>query len=68
MVERNKMQKERKLKEFRNLELLNDEQRKKQRGNGKEDVEIQNCFVCVKTQMRNNATKFAVETEKKTFN
>ena len=43
MAERNKMQKEKELKEFRNLELLNDEQRRKQRSNEKEDGEIQNC-------------------------
>ena len=30
------------------LELLNDEQRKKQRSDDREDVKTQNCFVCDK--------------------
>ena len=56
---KNKMQKERK--------HLNDKQRRKQRSNEREDVKTQNYFVCEKNLDEIKATKFAIETEKKTF-
>ena len=61
------MQKVRKLEEFRSFRTSKRrEQRKKQRGNEREDVLTQNCFVREKkNQMRNKATKFAIETEEK---
>ena len=65
---KNKNQKERKLEEFRSFRTSNDEQRKRPRSDEREDVKTQNCFVWdKKTQMRNKAIKFAIETEKKTF-
>ena len=63
------MQKERRLEEFRSFRTSKRrKQRKRQRSDEKEDVKTQTCFVWVrKTQMRNEATKFAIETEEKTF-
>ena len=55
-------------KNLKVLELLNDEQSRKQENDEREDVKTQNSFVCdKKTQMRNKATKFAIGTKKKTF-
>ena len=47
---------------------MNDEQSRKQRSDEKDDFKTQNSLVCdKKIQMRNKATKFAIETEKKTL-
>ena len=65
--------KEKKLEELRNLRTS---KRRKQRVNkernkeaAKETMLKLRIILCVrKTQMRNKATKFAIETEEKTFN
>ena len=64
---KNKMQKERKLEEFRSFRTSKRRTKKVQRSNEREDVKIQNCFLDDKTQMINKATKFAIETEEKTL-
>ena len=64
-----KMQKGTKLEKFRSFRTSKQQKkRRKQRSDEREDVKTQNCFVYdKKNQMRNKATKFAIETEKKTF-
>ena len=61
------MRKERKLKEFRSFELLNDEKKKKPRSGEREEVKTlkekrsgereELFFACNKTQVRDQATK-----------
>ena len=64
---KNKMQKEIKLEKFRSLRTSKRRTKKQTKKQRKEDVKNQNCFMCDKTQMRNKATKFAIETEEKTL-
>ena len=69
---KNKMQKERKLEEFRSFRIS---KRRKQRVNKERNKEatkqkmlkFRSVLRVTKTQMRNKATKFAIETEEKTF-
>ena len=49
---KNKMQKEKNYKNLEVLELLNDEQRKKQRSDEREDVNTQFCFIFDKRKLK----------------
>ena len=65
---KDKMQKEEKLEEFRNFRISKRrKQRKEQRSLEEDEVKNTELFFRSKTQMRNKATKFAIEAEKKNF-
>ena len=48
MVERTRCKKKRKIEEFRSVRTSKRQKEEKQRGNEKEEVKTQNCFMCVK--------------------
>ena len=67
-----KMQKERKLEEFRSFRTSKRQKQRVNKERNKEGTKKKmlnfRIVLCVrKTQMRNKATKFAIETEVKTF-